>query len=208
MSLQGSDSSLHQSDLLGLSDEDLVDLCNEELPESTTAYQVLIKRYEGVIYNTCLKLLGDPEDAEEVAQDTFIQLFHKLHQFQGRSSFKTWLYRIVHNFCKNRISKQIRKRKGQAAIEEHADHFQDDTYDTSEKKERLELVTRALDTLKPRDKEILILKFMSGLTIEEIAEVLDIGLSACKMRLYRALDAFKASYKRVTKDTSTSGSLL
>lgn len=188
-------------DLTELSDEQLVEICNMELPETTRAYRVLISRYEGLIYNTCMKLLGNAEDAEEVAQDTLIQLFHKLHQFQGRSTFKTWLYRIVHNYCKNRISKQIRRRKGQAAIEEHADHFMVDTYDNTEKNERSELVNTALNKLKDRDKEIIILKFMSGLTIEEIAGVLDIGLSACKMRLYRALDAFKETYKRVSKDS-------
>jgi len=186
------------TDLTELSDEILVAICNAELPESTRAYKVLIRRYEGLIYNTCLKLLNNPEDAEEVAQDTFIQLFNKLHQFQGRSSFKTWLYRIVHNFCKNRISKQIRHRKGKVAVEEHADHFLPDSFDSRENNERSELVNKALDKLKPRDKEIIVLKFMSGLTIEEISKVLDLGLSATKMRLYRALDAFKAAFKKVS----------
>lgn len=187
-------------DLTELSDEELVEICNLELPETTRAYKVLIRRYEGLIFNTCLKLLGNQQDAEEVAQDTLIQLFHKLHQFQGRSTFKTWLYRIVHNYCKNRISKQIRQRKGQEAIEEHSTHFKPDIFDNSEKNERAELVNNTLNSLKPRDKEIIVLKFMSGLTIEEISEVLDLGLSATKMRLYRALDAFKAAFTRMNKD--------
>ncbi len=191
------------ADLTELSDEELVDICNEELPETTRAYRVLIGRYEGLIYNTCMKLLGNHQDAEEIAQDTLIQLFHKLHQFQGRSTFKTWLYRIVHNYCKNKIGKQIRKRKGQAAIEEHADHFMADTYDNTENKERSELVNTTLENLKPRDREIIVLKFMSGLTIEEISTVLEIGLSATKMRLYRALDAFKVAFERVNKDPQT-----
>ena len=62
--------------------------------------------------------------------------------------------------------------------------------------EQAELVNKALSTLKDRDKEIIVLKFMSGLTIEEISNVLELGLSATKMRLYRALDAFKASFER------------
>ncbi len=187
------------ADLTELSDEKLVEICNLELPESTRAYRVLIRRYEGLIYNTCLKLLNNPEDAEEVAQDTFIQLFNKLHQFEGRSTFKTWLYRIVHNYCKNRISKQIRHRKGKEAVEEHASHFFADSYDTRDASERSELVNNTLNKLKPKDKEIIVLKFMSGLTIEEIANVLDLGLSATKMRLYRALDAFKAAFQRTNE---------
>ena len=187
-------------DLTSISDEELVEICNLELPQSTRAYKILIRRYEGLIYNTCLKLLNNVEDAEEVAQDTFIQLFHKLHQFEGRSSFKTWLYRIVHNYCKNRISKQIRHRKGKDAVKEHADHFFADSFDDREKTERSELVNNTLDQLKDRDKEIIVLKFMSGLTIEEIANVLELGLSATKMRLYRALDAFKIAFERLNKE--------
>ena len=187
-------------DLTELSDEELVKICVDELPESTRAYKILIRRYEGLIYNTCLKLLGNPQDAEEVAQDTFIQLFNKLHQFQGRSAFKTWLYRIVHNFCKNRISKQIRHRKGREALEEHSSHFMPDSYDQQSNSEQSEIVKSTLNKLKPKEKEIIVLKFMSGLTIEEISDVLDIGLSACKMRLYRSLDAFKEAYEHVLKD--------
>ena len=112
-------------DLDQISDEHLVNICKQELPETTTAYKILIGRYEDLIYNTCLKILGNPQDAEEVAQDTFVQIFHKLHQFQGRSTFKTWLYRIVHNYCKNKISKQIRHRKRQSALQEFSSflHF-------------------------------------------------------------------------------------
>ena len=196
-----SNSSKHSKiDLTTISDEELVDICNRELPETVTAYKVLISRYEGLIYNTCLKVLGNPQDAEEVAQDTLVQLFHKLHQFQGRSTFKTWLYRIVHNYCKNRISKQIRHRKRQSALKEHAEVFTADVYDTRGISENSELVNITLEKLKPKEKEIIVLKFMSGLTIEEMAEVLNIGLSACKMRLYRSLDAFKIAYDRVSKE--------
>ena len=83
------------------------------------------------------------------------------------------------------------------AVEEHAEHFFPDSFDNREGNERSELVNKALDKLKPRDKEIIVLKFMSGLTIEEISKVLDLGLSATKMRLYRALDAFKEAFEKV-----------
>ena len=103
-----------------LPDEELVKLCQEQLPHEVKAYRVLVQRYEGLVYNLCMKFLGSPEDAEEVAQDSLLQVFHKIHQFEGRSAFKTWLYKIVHNFCRNRISKIIRKREVQEAYEEHA----------------------------------------------------------------------------------------
>jgi len=86
-----------------LPDEELVELCKEQLPHELAAYRVLVQRHEGLVYNLCMKFLGSPEDAEEVAQDSLLQVFHKIHQFEGRSAFKTWLYKIVHNFCRNRM---------------------------------------------------------------------------------------------------------
>ena len=183
-----------------LPDEDIVAMCKQELPADLTAYRELLRRYEGLVYNTCQKLLGSRTDAEEVAQDALIQVFHKIHQFEGRSAFKTWLYKIVHNYCRNRISKIIRKREGQTAYEAHAADTQSDVAVPDSQLELSAHVEEALSKLKDKDREIVILKFMSGLTLQEIADVLGVGLSAAKMRLYRALDEFKKAYVRLEGD--------
>ncbi len=184
-----------------LTDEELVELCKQQLPHDLTAYRELVKRYEGLVYNICMKFLGNPQDAEEIAQDSLLQVFHKIHQFQGRSQFKTWLYKIVHNFCRNRISKIIRKREVQEAYEEHAkEDLPVSSFgeaDTSEKSARIQ---EALDKLKPKEKEIIVYKFVSGMTLQEISDVTGIGASAAKMRYYRAMEAFKEAYERTGKD--------
>ena len=104
------ESGLEVEDLSQLDDATLVARCQAELPDNLTAYREIVKRYEGLIFNTCRRVIGSTEDAEEITQDTLLQIFHKIHQFQGRSSFKTWLYKVVHNYCRNRISKLARKR--------------------------------------------------------------------------------------------------
>lgn len=184
-----------------LPDEELVELCKRQLPHDLSAYRELVQRYEGLVYNICMKFLGNPQDAEEIAQDSLLQVFHKIHQFQGRAQFKTWLYKIVHNFCRNRISKIIRKREVQEAYEEHAkEDLPAATFgeaDTSEKSARIQ---EALDKLKPREKEIIIYKFVSGMTLKEISDVTGIGASAAKMRYYRAMEAFKEAYERTGND--------
>ena len=197
---------LHQSvsrpeeEIEQLPDADLVARCQKELPNDLTAYRELVRRYEGLVYNTCNKILGSPEDAEEVTQDALIQIFHKIHQFEGRAAFKTWLYKIVHNFCRNRLSRMIRKRQGQEAYEQHSMNMVPD-FDQARQKQRLSArVEEALSKLKQRDREVVVLKFMSGMTLQEIADVFDIGLSAAKMRLYRALEDFKEAYHRLGKD--------
>ncbi len=187
-------------DLARLSDEELVSLCQEQLPHDIEAYRELVKRYEGLVFNLCMKFLGSREDAEEVAQDSLLQVFHKIHQFQGRSAFKTWLYKIVHNYCRNRISKIIRKREVQDAYEKHAkEDLPAASFGKADETEKSARIQEALDKLKPKEKEIIVYKFISGMTLQEISEVTGIGVSAAKMRYYRALEAFKEAYERTGK---------
>jgi len=186
-----------------LSDEDIVELCKKELPNDVTAYRELLKRYEGLVYNTCNRVLNSPSDAEEVAQDILIQIFHKIHQFENRSKFKTWLYKIVHNYCNNRLTKIIRKREGSEKFEAHSSQQEMSMENEQVKGELNEAVRESINSLKDSEKQILTLKFMSGLTIQEISDVMEIGLSAAKMRLYRAMESFKEVYtKRSTEQTS------
>lgn len=181
-----------------LSDAEIVALCKKELPEDLTAYRELLRRYEGLVLNTCTKVIGSRGDAEEVAQDALIQVFHKIHQFEGRSQFKTWLYKIVHNYCRNRVSKIIRKREVSEAYEEHTVKNTPDREGEDLEEQLSSVVQEAISKLKDADREVIVMKFMSGLTIQEIADVLEIGLSAAKMRLYRALDAFKEVYVKTS----------
>ena len=147
-----------------------------------------------------MKFLGSPEDAEEVAQDSLLQVFHKIHQFEGRSAFKTWLYKIVHNFCRNRISKIIRKREVQEAYEEHAkEELPSSVNDDARMEDKKAHIQEALNKLKPKEKEIIVYKYISGMTLQEISDVTGIGVSAAKMRYYRALESFKEAYERTSQ---------
>ena len=186
-----------------LSDEEVVMLCKKELPNDVTAYRELLRRYESLVYNTCNKVLNSPSDAEEVAQDVLIQVFHKIDQFEGRSKFKTWLYKIVHNYCNNRLSKIIRKREGTEKYESHSAQQEMSRENEGVQNEVSEGVQESISSLKDAEREILTLKFMSGLTIQEISDVMGIGLSAAKMRLYRAMESFKEVYtKRVAEENN------
>ncbi len=184
-----------------LTDVELVERCKLELPDEIVAYRELVRRYEGLVYNFCLKTIGTPQDAEEVAQDALIRVYHKIHQFEGRSAFKTWLYKIVHNYCRNRISKIVRKREVQEAYENHVKKAQPSTDKGSPQNlDNKERIQEALNHLKPKDKEIITYKFMLGMTLQEISDTLGVGASAVKMRYYRAMEAFKKAYERAGTD--------
>jgi len=180
-----------------LSDVEIVAMCQKELPSDLTAYRELLRRYEGLVYNTCMKFIGSKQDAEEVAQDALIQVFHKIHQFEGRSAFKTWLYTIVHNYCRNRVSKLIRKREGKESYEKHTAETQPDVQEVKKETPVSENVKDAMSKMKEKERAILVMKFTTGMTIQEISDAMEIGLSAAKMRLYRALDSFKELYSKI-----------
>lgn len=184
-------------DLADLSDEALVDRCREERPNTTVAFHELLNRYEGMVYHTCLRMLGSVEEAEETCQDAWVKVYQKLHQFEGRSTFKTWLFRVAYNHCMTRRRNLATRRERGVAIEEELSRESEDKNapETAGELDLSENVNRAIDRLKPDDKEVIMLRFINDLSLEEIAEVLGLGLSATKMRLYRAMDRFKVIYE-------------
>lgn len=183
-----------------LDDNVLARMCQEELPHKLDAYQELLRRHESLVFNTCLKMTRSYEDAQEVCQDAFLQVFHKVKQFEGRAAFKTWLFRIVYNLCIRRretISKRAFKEN--AAGNEVAADIHAKELATPHDSELSEGVHEALNRLDENQRQILILKYITGLSLQEISEVLEIKLSATKMRLYRALDKFKDTYNNLNK---------
>ena len=175
--------------------DDLVELCKAELPYVTTAFEKLVRKYEPLVYRTCLRYLKSENDAEEATQDVFLRLFFNIEKFEGRSSFKTWLFRVVANICASKYRSLRRIKEQQQAYFEHLELFQHDDQSYHD----LEMVDgplmSALDTLSAEDREILILKHVSELSFLEISEVLELKLSASKMRLYRAEQRLRASMK-------------
>lgn len=181
-------------DLSAHTDAELVEICRRELPYTLHAYQELLRRHETLVYSTCVNMLSNAQDAEEVTQDAFLQVYNKLHQFEGRSQFKTWLYRIVYNLCLNRRkSIAARRNRETQAGEEYAHKVETEqkAFFAAKPDDR---VPAALKKLKDQEREIISLRFVSELSLAEIAEYLDLGLSATKMRLYRAMEEFKKIY--------------
>ena len=176
-------------------DDDLIALCKAELPYVTTAFEKLVRHYEPLVYQTCLRYLKSENDAEEATQDVFLRLFFNIEKFDGRSSFKTWLFRIVANICASKYRSLRRIKEQQQAYFDHLESIQheDPSYHDLERVDGP--LMSALDTLAAEDREILILRHVSDLSFQEISEVLELKLSASKMRLYRAEQRLRASMK-------------
>jgi RNA polymerase sigma-70 factor (ECF subfamily) len=187
-------------------DERLVARCQTELPDNLDAYHELVRRYEGIVFSTAMKMLGQIQEAEEVSQDSFLRVFHKIHQFEGRSTFKTWLFRIVCNFCLSRRKTLATRRERMESVGEKVTAEADAELDAgrtaaiSQTDTPDELVGEALDQMKPEEQQIIVLRFISDLSLDQMSEVLDIGLSATKMRLYRAMESFRSVYSEIAEN--------
>ena len=177
-----------------LTDDELVARCKTELPYNVTAYRELLRRHEPLVYRSCLKMLGSVQDAEEACQDAFLQVFHKIGQFEGRSAFKTWLYRIVYNRCIETRRKAARRSEIHAKLVEEITQDEISREDPDMQNELTGKVHEVIAKMSGEDCRLVTLRYVSGLSLQEIADVLEIGLSATKMRLYRAQEKFKEIY--------------
>ena len=183
-----------------LTDDELVARCKTELPYDVTAYRELLRRHEPLVYRSCLKMLGSVQDAEEACQDAFLQVFHKIHQFEGRSAFKTWLYRIVYNRCIETRRRDARRSENHAKLIEEMTQDEITREDPAMKNALTGKVHEIIAKMKGEDCRLVTLRYVSGLRLQEIAVVLQIGLSATKMRLYRAQEKFKEIYTGLDTD--------
>jgi RNA polymerase sigma-70 factor, ECF subfamily len=143
-------------------------------------------QHQQQVYGLCHRLLGRCEDAEDAMQATFVRAFRELPRFRGESSARTWVYRIAVNESLG----MLRRRRAQAPEAELPDGCDTGLSAT----ERL-AVRAALHRLKPDHRTVLVLRFWEGLSYEETAAVLGISLSAAKMRVKRAREAFRKCYE-------------
>lgn len=156
------------------------------------AFEALVSAYEGKLYHLAFRYLGNREDAEDAVQEIFLRVFRFLGTFQQQSSFSTWIYRIGVNVCRDIYLQKIRRREQpmeQGEDGEPAQDIPDTRYTPEEQAERQELrelVWQGLLSLPQAQKEILLLRDMQGLTYEEIAETLSLGLGTVKSRIARA----------------------
>ncbi|NIO39651.1 MAG: sigma-70 family RNA polymerase sigma factor, partial [Burkholderiales bacterium] len=146
-------------------DADLVKRAQGELPYVTDALELLLLRYNSLLYRTCRRILGNDTDAEDATQETMIKVFHHLKGFEGRSSFKTWFFRIAHNVCYTRYQQRVQQERTLADYG-HAAGL------TTEQNMAALDVDRLLARLSALDREVLTLRFVADLNIEEIADVL------------------------------------
>jgi len=185
-----------------LTDEELVTLCRKRLPGDTRPFEVLVVRYADKVRATCFRILGDWHEAEDQGQEVFIKVWRGLPRFEGRSSFSTWLYRIAINTCYSALDRR-RRRPLTDGVSFDALHDRAAASPSPEQvvmaQSEVALLSKALTALTEEARIVLTLRETNGLSYQEIAAVLDIGLSAAKMRVARARLALRRAYETLTE---------
>jgi RNA polymerase sigma-70 factor (ECF subfamily) len=183
----------------GASETGLVERCRRG---DAQAFARLVALHEAMVFNLAARLLGDPEEARDLSQEVFLQVFRALGRFEGRSSLRTWIYRIVVNQCRNRQRWWRRRRRDRALSLQDLSEAQEARLSEEqgreqgaqhemERRDRAREVQAALSALSFDHRAILLLREVEGLSCEEIAHALALPAGTVKSRLARAREALR-----------------
>lgn len=169
-------------------DADLA-LVREFVSGRADAFDRLYERHSTYVYNTCLGILGNPDDARDAMQDTFVQLYRSLPKFRLQSRFSTWLYRIAVNKCMDSLRSRP-KWESSDSVDWVGDCVPDQGDVLLEAQ-----VREAILRLKPEYRAVLVLCYFQQLSYNEIAETLGCSVDQVRIRLHRARKAFRVHYE-------------
>ena len=151
------------------------------------AFTQIVKTYQNPVYNLCYRMLGNPQAAEDAAQETFWRAYSNLKRYDPERSFATWLLSIAAHHC---IDQQRRKRLMTVDLDEIIEFSAEDPAPNPERtmveNEFSEDIQRQLNDLNENDRAVLILRYFYELSEEEICQTLQVSKSAVKSRLHRA----------------------
>jgi len=168
-----------------------------------TAFQNIVEAYQRPIYNLCYRMLNDATAAEDAAQEVFLRAYHKLDTYNADHKFSTWLYAIASHYCLD----QLKRRRLQLISLDALPSWQQIPSQPSTQPERLLLQAEAnsevqnlLSSLCPAYRLPIVLKYWYGMSCEEIAQTLNISVSAVKSKLFRARQTMAQTLKRQQTD--------
>jgi len=181
------------------------------------AFDVLVKRHKVRLYNYLLRLLRNPDEAEEVAQETFVRAYIHAEKYRTIARFSTWLYTIGTNLVRNRIRKYKSRPKFLSLALGRSDEDEDDRGSidlpddsdnpdrTLEKQELQELVAQGIERIPLRYREAFVLREVNQFTYEEIAEITGLKLGTVRSRINRGRGHFRAIMEPLLKREAGDG---
>ena len=157
----------------------------------------MVNTHQRFLYNLALRAVSNPQDAQDITQETFIRAYRALHQFRGEAQFYTWLHRIAVNTAKNHLVAHKRRPPTEDIDVSDAEQFDSgirlrdtDTPDRELARQQMEqTVMRAVDALPEELRTAITLREVEGLSYEEIAQRMDCPIGTVRSRIFRAREA-------------------
>lgn len=164
------------------------------------AFELLVRKYKTIVYNTIYSIIGDAQEADDIAQEVFLKVYTKAGSFKGKSSFSTWLYRITVNRCVDELRKKNKKiisyetefnEEEKLKLKDVLAGKEGDITEELRQKELQDIIQKAMNSLPEKYRIILTLKEMEGLSYIEISKIMKISLAKVKIWLFRARQKLK-----------------
>lgn len=164
------------------------------------AFRLLVNLFSKKVYNTCIGMLQNTEDAEDVTQEIFVTIHLNIKDFKVEASLSTWIYRVSVNKCLEFIRKKNRKKRsgifksifssdGEKALENHSDFIHPGIQ--LENQERAKVLFKAIELLPEQQKTAYILHKLEQVSYNEIASIMEVTLSSVESLLFRAKQNLK-----------------
>lgn len=177
-----------------------LDLAERHRYGDAEAFEEIYQRFAKMVFNLALRMAGTVEEAEDLSQEVFLRVHRHLAKFNGRSTLKTWIYRITLNHCRSKLGRRryptrplAEENGGDPAYREGAE-LVDERRGPEEHvlaRDAARRLARALTRLKPRFREAVVLRDLEGLSYDEIAEVLNIRIGTVRSRIARGRDRLR-----------------
>jgi RNA polymerase sigma factor (sigma-70 family) len=170
-----------------LSDEELA--ARFRSGEKRVSFTIIVERYQKRIYYSARKLVnGDHDEADEIAQETFVKVYEALDTFRGEAKLYTWIYRIMMNavIYKSR-RKKVRNSVGLEEIENTMESSGHSPHEQLERTEMTQVIEEAIATLPDKQKEVFLLRFYDEMPYEEISQILGTSVGGLKANYFHAV---------------------
>jgi RNA polymerase sigma-70 factor (ECF subfamily) len=169
------------------------------LKGETQYFSYFVDKYKDIVYSISFKVLRNREDAEEMAQESFVKAFKSLHTFKGTAKFSTWLYRITYNNCISEVRKKKLKYISTDDVQ-ISDEPEDMNFDGIPAENRAKYVKAALEKLPSDEYTLILLYYFDDKSVEEIGEVTKMTESNVKVKLFRARKKLYTILNEMLKD--------
>ncbi len=169
------------------------------------AFEELLKKYKNLVYSIMLRMVRNPQEAEDLTQEAFMKAFHAIHAFNEEYAFSTWLMKIATNNCIDFLrKKKLKTISIDQPVQHKDDEFQIELPSGTPSPERVmlsreqrHLIQQAIDELPPLYRHVIVLRHQEEKSYEEIAEILDVPIGTVKARIFRAREMLNKRIKEL-----------